>query len=132
MFLAYGYADNQPNNKRDACSIDIGWAVDENRQPVTLDFIDFVRVYTGINQLVVNLGETSTEITGAEDLHLDASIAAIQQATGIEPTPNASPREGSYYTLDGRRIPNTQHSTLNAQWVIVRKSDGTARKIYIH
>ena len=47
----YGYADNLPNwtNLADVnsynyegCGIDIGWAVDENRQPVHLDFIDFV------------------------------------------------------------------------------------------
>ena len=130
MFLSYGYADNQPNNKKDACSIDISWAIDENRQPVTLDFIDFVRVYTGVNQQVGELGETSTEIGGAEDLHLEASIEAIQQATGLTTTQHSPLTTVQYYTLDGRRI--SQPSNPNGQWVIVRKSDGTTRKIFIH
>lgn len=127
MFLSYGYADNQPNGKREACSIDISWAVDENRQPVTLDFIDFVRVYTGINQVVGNLGETSTEITGAEDLHLEASIAAIEAATGISTlTFHHSPLTSTYYTLDGRKLDMPQKGVN-----IVRMSDGRTQKIII-
>ena len=71
--FAYGYADNLPNFTDDAdatsfnyegCGIDISWAVDENRQPVHLDFVDFVRVYTGLNQKCPQpewWGETSTE-----------------------------------------------------------------------
>ena len=92
----YGYIDNLPNwtDKADAnswnyegCGIDISWAVDENRQSVNLDFIDFVRVYTGLNQKCPApnwWGETSTEIQCAEDLHLEASLDAIRQATGIK------------------------------------------------
>ena len=72
----------------EGCGIDIGWAVDENRQPVNLDFIDFVRVYTGLNQKCPQpewWGETSTEFAGAEDIHLEASLEAIRQAiAGIE------------------------------------------------
>jgi hypothetical protein len=91
----YGYADNLPNftDNADAssynfegCGIDISWAVDENRQPVHLDFIDFVRVYTGLNQKCPQpewWGETSTEFAGAEDMHLEASLAAIRQAQEI-------------------------------------------------
>ena len=105
---------------------------DENRQPVNLDFIDFVRVYTGVNQVIAELGETSTEIAGAEDLHLEASIAAIQAATGIEPTPNPSPREGSYYTLDGRLVQSSKLKAQSSKGVyILRKSDGTAKKVII-
>lgn len=78
--FAWGYADNWPNAKTDLCSIDIGWAVDARRRPVSLDFVDFVRVYTGICQVGENgVGETSTEISGARDLHLEASLAAVQQ-----------------------------------------------------
>ena len=88
----YDYADNLPNftDNADAtsynyegCGIDISWAVDENRQPVHLDFIDFVRVYTGLNQKCPQpewWGETSTEFAGAEDIHLEASLQAIRQA----------------------------------------------------
>lgn len=78
--LRYGYADNVPNADSTGCGFDIEWAVDENRKPVALDFIDFVRVYTAVNQCCGWTGETSTEITGAEDLHLDASLSAILSA----------------------------------------------------
>ena len=117
--FSYGYADNLPNfsDKADTssfnyegCGIDISWAVDENRQPVSLDFVDFVRVYTGLNQKCPQpewWGETSTEFAGAEDIHLEASIEAIRQATGIrsekfldEPSGKAA---ASCYDLMGRK-----------------------------
>ena len=90
----YGYVDNLPNftDKADAtsyniegCGIDISWAVNEQRQPVTLDHIDFVRVYTGLNQKCPApnwWGETSTEIISAEDLHLEASLEAMNSHCG--------------------------------------------------
>ena len=67
--LRYGYADNYPNSNREGCSFDISWAVDHLRQPVTLSHVDFIRVYNAQLQQCGWLGETSTEITGAEDLH---------------------------------------------------------------
>lgn len=67
--FAYGYVDNASNNDEDA-AIDIDWAVDKNGKKANLSGIDFVKVYTGINQENGWLGEASTEITGAEDLHL--------------------------------------------------------------
>ena len=101
----YGYVDNLPNftDKADAtsyniegCGIDISWAVNEQRQPVTLDHIDFVRVYTGLNQKCPApnwWGETSTEIISAEDLHLEASLEAMKtnglQVTGVRKQDNA-------------------------------------------
>ena len=101
----YGYVDNLPNftDKADAtsyniegCGIDISWAVNEQRQPVTLDHIDFVRVYTGLNQKCPApnwWGETSTEIISAEDLHLEASLEAMKtnglQVTGVRRQDNA-------------------------------------------
>ena len=111
-FYAWGYADNQPNLLDDfetpnveGCGMDIGWAVDQNRQPVSLDFVDFVRVYTGLNQKCGWLGETSTEILGAEDLHLDASLQAVSDAAAAVGSPryngDDSPR---YYDLQGRRL----------------------------
>ena len=113
----YGYADNYFNwtDKSDAnswnyegCGIDISWAVDENRQPVNLDFIDFVRVYTGLNQKCPApnwWGETSTEIQAAEDIHLEASLEAIQQATGIsEKGKVKSEQFATVYDLQGRKV----------------------------
>ena len=111
-FFAWGYADNQPNELADrvtpnveGCGIDIGWAVDEQRQPVNVDFVDFVRVYTGLNQKCGWLLDTSTEIIGAEDLHLDASIDAIKNAlSGINPTYATSVSAEPLYDLLGRKI----------------------------
>lgn len=65
----YGYADNAPNND-EASNIDISWAVDRNGNYVKLPGIDFIKVYTGINQEAGWLGEVSTEVAGAYDLHL--------------------------------------------------------------
>ena len=65
----YGYADNHPNSNREGCSLDISWAVDAAGLPVNLSHIDFVRVYNAMNQICGAIGETSTEISGAEDLH---------------------------------------------------------------
>lgn len=65
----YGYADNHPNSNCEGCSMDISWAVDATGHPVALTHIDFVRVYNAMNQLCGAIGETSTEISGAEDLH---------------------------------------------------------------
>lgn len=117
----YGYADNLPNftDKSDAtsynyegCGIDISWAVDENRQPVNLDFIDFVRVYTGLNQKCPQpewWGETSTEFAGAEDIHLDASIEAIKNAlSGIKTIENDTQTSLSFYDLQGRKVSETK------------------------
>ncbi|MDH1882146.1 PKD-like domain-containing protein [Empedobacter falsenii] len=67
--LAYGYVDNAPNNSEDS-NIDIDWAVDKNGNPVKLMGIDFIKVYTAINQEAGWLGEISTEVAGAYDLHL--------------------------------------------------------------
>lgn len=75
----YGYVDNKPNSDSTACSFDIDWAVDPvSRDSVLLDYVDFVRVYTGLNQAAGWLGETSTEVCGAEDRHLDTSVSTIQ------------------------------------------------------
>jgi hypothetical protein len=70
----YGYVDNLPNSQRDGCSMDIGWAIDKEGHSVRLSHIDFVRVYNGMNQECGSIGETSTEVSGAEDLHADQTI----------------------------------------------------------
>lgn len=67
----WGYADNHPNDYADLNSFDISWAVDDEGNPVSLPGADFVRVYTGVNQVCGWLGETSTEIARAQDLHID-------------------------------------------------------------
>lgn len=66
----WGYADNHPNKIGDLSKFKIDWAVDRNGNPVHLNGVDFIRVYTGVNQQCGWLGETSTEISRAEDLHI--------------------------------------------------------------
>lgn len=65
----YGYADNETNTN-DEASIDIDWAVNDKGQRVNLPGVDFVKIYTGVNQENGWLGECSTEITSVEDLHI--------------------------------------------------------------
>lgn len=66
----WGYADNHPNNEPERCSFDIGNAVDDDGNPINLPGADFIRVYTGVNQKCGAIGETSTEIACARDLHI--------------------------------------------------------------
>lgn len=75
--FAYGYADNDTNTS-DGSAIDIDWALDRDGNAVNLPGVDFIQIYTGVNQSSGQLGECSTEIMGVEDLHvlgLDISSA---------------------------------------------------------
>ncbi len=67
----WGYVDNHPNEFDDLNSFDISWAVDALGNPVNLPGADFIRVYTGLNQYCGWLGETSTELSKARDLHIE-------------------------------------------------------------
>ena len=69
-FFGEGYVDNLPNAQEPGFMID--WAIDEDGNPVELDHIDFVKVYSGQLDYCGWLGEVSTEVCGAEDLHPDA------------------------------------------------------------
>lgn len=69
----WGYVDNHPNDYAELNSFDISWAVDRDGNPVALPGADFVRVYTGVNQYCGWIGETSTELCRAQDLHIDLS-----------------------------------------------------------
>jgi hypothetical protein len=69
----WGYADNHPNEVEDKSCFNIDWAVDKDGNPVHLDGADFIRVFTGVNQSCGWLGETSTELCRAEDLHIELS-----------------------------------------------------------
>ena len=64
----WGYADNHPNNT-ETTLFKIEWAVDDKGKQVCLDEIDFVKVYTAVNQYAGQVGELSTEIAGIENLH---------------------------------------------------------------
>lgn len=116
----WGYVDNLPNTDVDGCSFDISWAVDDNRNSVNLDRVDFVRVYNALNQTCGWLGETSTEVIGAEDLHLEESIA-----TGITNVEGDKAIEQSRYGIDGRRLQSPTRG-LN----IIKMSDGSVKKVF--
>lgn len=77
--LDWGYADNHPNDYFNLNSFDIGNAVNEFGIPVDLPGADFVRVYTGVNQYCGWLGETSTEICRAQDLHIPPKSSGLTQ-----------------------------------------------------
>ena len=64
----WGYADNHPNDT-EFSQFKIEWAVDAEGHPIQLDEIDFVKIYTAVNQYAGQVGELSTEITGVENLH---------------------------------------------------------------
>lgn len=66
----WGYVDNHPNEYEDLNSFDISWAVDDRGNHVNLPGADFIRVYTGLNQYCGWIGETSTELCRAQDLHI--------------------------------------------------------------
>ncbi len=68
---AWGYADNLPNNNAEGNSFKIEWAVDATGAHVDLDAIDFIRVYTAVHESYPQIGELSTEITNAVDLHAE-------------------------------------------------------------
>lgn len=68
----YGYADNKPNHT-DGVKFKIDWAVDSKGENVSLSKIDFVKVYTAVNQQCGWLGELSTEIMSINDLHPTAT-----------------------------------------------------------
>ena len=104
--FAWGYVDNQPNTKEDLCSFDLDWAVDPlTRQSVSLDCIHFVRVYTGLNQVGDNgVGETSTEVSGARDLHLDESVAYMEITSALRGVNSRRNGASALYDLQGRSV----------------------------
>ena len=67
--LDWGYVDNKPNTDIEGTSFDISWAVDADGKSISLPCIDFVRIYTAVDENTAQTGERSTEIAGAVDLH---------------------------------------------------------------
>ena len=103
--LAWGYVDNKPNTEAENGSFDFDNAVEVvSRQPVKIDFVDFIRVYTSVNQQCGWIGETSTEVLGAEDLHLDTSLQRLKEIlTGVREVKSSPSSDGSYYNLMGQK-----------------------------
>lgn len=62
-----GYADSHPNNVEASC-LDIDNAIDARGNKVSLQSIDFVKIYTGVLQANGPLGECSTEVAALEQI----------------------------------------------------------------
>ena len=90
---AYGYADNHPDSEPEA-QLNIDWAVRADGTPAELQAIDFVKVYTALHQQCGSIGETSTEVMGARDLHPDAG-----EQTGVETVKSRESRAESRKVL---------------------------------
>ena len=113
-FYDWGYVDNRPNLTDPGLKID--WAVDSEGRTVKLDYIDFVKVYSAVNQACGWLGETSTEIIGAEDLHPQASgvqsvsrdmhnLTLLRSAAGTLAVRNAAQATmARVYALSGAQV----------------------------
>ena len=114
----FGYADNLPNTDTLGCSFNIDWAVEPlTREAVNLKYVDFVRVYTALHQDCGWIGETSTEISGAEDLHPNAELPA-----GIETISLPRKEIHSSFDLLGRRTrPEQQGFVIQGNELILRR-----------
>lgn len=103
-FFEWGYVDNRPN--LDDPGLKLDWAVDAHGNPANLGKADFIKVYTAQQQQCGWIGETSTEVCGAEDLHPDAvpgsGITEIAPDSSEAATPDAA--AAVYYTLQGVRV----------------------------
>lgn len=105
--FSYGYADNYANND-DRAKLKIDWAVDNKGQHVQLEGIHFVKVYNGMRQVCGDIGETSTEITGATDLHyrtnLYSTSAPSQQNKFYRNGQLVIERNGHLYNMLGQEV----------------------------
>lgn len=101
----YGYADAHPNTS-DHAKINLEWAVGEDGMPANLTHVDFVKVYTGVYQICGMIGEVSTEITGAQDLHLDAVLPSSIEQTRLDdmPSPRKVFRNGMIFIRHGNAL----------------------------
>lgn len=111
----YGYVDNSAVTDSTGCSFNIEWAVDADRQPVVLDKIDFVKVYCAENQTAGWIGETSTEVSGAEDLHPQATVSSGILSTNVTISSDEK-LNASAYNLNGQK---TTWTSGRKQLVIV-------------
>ncbi len=126
----WGYADNHPNSDDRSC-FNIDWAVDASGQRVHLPGAHFFKVYTAVNQYCGWLGETSTELSGASDLHLldiDIDDRWAPDATALRPVRIVPTERTTYYDLSGKRIADSnvapgiyiEHSPEGVRKVVIR------------
>ena len=102
----YGYADNHPNTSEKA-QLNIDWAMAKDGTKVHLPGIHFVKVYTGVHQQCGWIGETSTEVMGATDLHWTTGLSEWQDEAA----------ECVYFTLTGTSL-GTKKPTVPGVYVV--------------
>lgn len=98
----FGYVDNHPNDSLQS-QLDIQWAVKTDGTPANLPGVHFVKVYTALHQQCGWLGETSTEIMGAEDLHPNAT-QDMEQVPGGQYKVTKLLRNGQLYILRNNKL----------------------------
>lgn len=98
-FFDWGYVDNRTDydhgigykpqetldeaiRKGYSLGFNLDWAVDEHGNHVEVPKADFIKVYSALLQECGWLGETSTEVCGAIDLHPDAPMPQEPVVTG--------------------------------------------------
>lgn len=131
---SYGYVDAAPNSDKVYTTFDLDWAVRTDGSPANIDHADFIRIQTGVLQQCGWIGETSTEVSGIENLHLQPGyddnpiiITPRQHPTAIaEANANATLHETMRFTPDGTRLSTPQRG-IN----IIKYEDGTVRKVLV-
>jgi uncharacterized protein YjdB len=124
----WGYADNHPNNDHRS-GFNVEWAVDAAGNSVQLPGIHFIKVYTGVNQYCGWLGETSTEIVGAEDLHItgnDADVPIFANGIALDHTA-VTVRPGSTAQLTATISPSNA-TNKNVTWKSLSKEVATVEE----
>lgn len=127
----WGYVDNMPNSTDKVphpSEFNLEWAVDADGQPVTLKGIHFIKVYTAVNQQNGHLGECSTEVMGAEDLHPDVIATSLEEVSSAD---NNQAIQG-VYDITGRYIAPAQSTkSLPNRVYIMRNGNGKTKKTIV-
>ena len=104
------------NDNSNGDPMDLSWAVDGNGNPVSLDFVRYVRVYTGVQQMNGIMGESSTEVLG--------SHRATLKGTGKGAVPTIAVN-GTNITLSNEQYVNTCSYTVSGTQATISVSVGT-------
>ncbi len=68
-------------------AFDISWAVDQYGNYIDLDYVDFIKVHTAVNEDMAWLGEVSSEVSGAVDVAPDNTVSGIEDMVVIKDLP---------------------------------------------
>ena len=123
----WGYADNHPNTDVRS-SFNIEWAVNDEGKKVNLPAIHFVKVYTALNQTCGWLGETSTEVMGANDLHM--LNRQIEDTTPIQ-SPVVSQESSNGHKIRYTLLNGMKVKSLSAPGVYIEHSARGMRKLIV-